>query len=338
MKQNRPVNNRKTEKKQNHRIFRRLKNGNPGKYVFDKTTAYNKADISGAAALAMHKAIIGICEMESLESAAKTSIYSFRPALAIQVYYVVYHIFTCCMLLDSQYDICFYPNQKGEVSYGVNITDLRRLPDLPEDWNKRKFKEIDLATKITHSEIKNYCKNKREENEREVKIPSNSFIMKLYGYFIDNRCSCILYEKLAYIRDRCIYRPSHVASSTNVPIQTSKNVRNQIDSLPTSSSLYGALRDIHLQICDNASKEDPNDLLCWYGTAFFNSSVNCDTEYALGLGYTWEDLEKMGGTRSEKSVPSFLCHLMEYESPEAALYFYQKYWKELNKDTIKKLS
>lgn len=103
-------------------------------------------------------------------------------------------------------------------------------------------------------------------------------------------------------------------------------------SLPASSDLFAVIEEIHRCICDIAAKDSSDNVLYLYESMFNTARVDCESQYAAKLGYSWEILEKMGGSQPEKKVPSFLCQLMELESPEMAYYFYQKYWRPLIPD------
>lgn len=311
--------------------------------IFDRANIENIEDIAASAALAMHKAIIGVCELSALEEAERQMNSSFRASKAIHCYYVIYHLFTCCMLLDDEYEIIFLA-KKGKLNYGTRLEDLRREPVIPRHWNNRKWSEMGLAERITHGDIKEYCDGRRiKENGKLVTIKEGlrdrvnkcgrdgipSYLLTLYDSFVKENCDLILFEKADYIRDRTIYRPSHVPSMTDTPIQTSKNIRLQYESLPDSVMLYNAICKIHHEICLN---ED--SLFYSYKVQFANSIVDCPTDYAQMLGYTWENLKNVGGNKDYESVPTFVCQLMELFSPEEVLKYYEKYWSRLLKDTI----
>ena len=294
---------------------------------FDRDNLANVNDICGSAALAMHKAIIGICELDSLENAASQCARSLKQAIAVQTYYIVYHLFTCCMLLDPDYKISFIL-KKDKIFYGTEQKFIKKKSHTPKDWKLRKYDESDLAVMISHGNIKDYCE------ELRGKRIDNRYLKKLYDYFIDENASCVLYEKIAYIRDRSIYRPTYVITDRGETFQTSLYVREQIDSLPKSIDLFSVIKDIHKCICDLAINNGcvKDNFLFTYLEKFNASTVTCSSEYAAKLGYSWEILEKMGGSELTKTVPSFLCQLMELESPEMAYVFYQKYWQPIIPD------
>lgn len=311
-------------------------------YYFDREYKENVADIASSAALAMHKAIIGICELASLEKAENDTEINFRASKAVHCYYVIYHLFTCCMLLDSDYEIKFKANKDGKIVYGTRLEDLRKQPTRPGHWNSRKNKESDLAVRIRHGDIKTYCDGQRQYANRkwetiqkglrdrikESKELLPRFLVMLYDYFVDENCQIILFEKADYIRDRTIYRPSHVASMTDTPIQTSKNVRSQIDSMPNSEVLLKAVYEIHKAICMNTG-----ELFYAYGFNFLLSAIDCPSEYAKSLGYSWDDLNRLGGDEAKESVPSFICQLMELYDSDQVVQFYDQYWVRILEET-----
>lgn len=303
----------------NERLF--LKQ-NEKKYIFDRKHENNRGDIAGSAALALHKAIIGICGLHSLEQAEQSMNVQFRQQRAVQTYYIIYHLFTCCMLLDESYEIVFSPRRGGQLNYGSELPELRKLPEKPEEWNYRKNKEMDLAVRIKHGDIKQYCEEKRKANNQ---LPP--FLQTIYNAFICDNCSVFPFEKADYIRDRAIYRPSFVATKTGTPIQTSKNVRTQIDSLPRSKKL-------HEVVCTflNDVWSIPGDKYYPFFMHLINSRVSCPTEYAKGLGYSWEQLSKAGGSEIDESVPSWVCQMMELYNPEELQLYYDRYWKKVYED------
>lgn len=292
------------------------------KYVFDRTQKINRGDIAGSAALAIQKSVIGICGLYSLEKAERTTKTSLRQQRAVQTYYVIYHLFTCCMLLDESYLIVFAPKRDGRLSYGSELVELRRRPVQPYHWNSRKFKEMDLAVRIQHSDIKKYCEELRKQNNQLL-----PFIQVMYDAFVCNDCSLVLFEKADYIRDRSIYRPSFIATETEKPIQTSMYVREQIDSLPHADDLFALVTNFL-----RAVWSIPGD--AFYPLAFYllSQGVSCTTQYANNLGYTWDQLTAIGGLPSEETVPSYVCQMMELYSQEELEFFVNRYWKSINKE------
>lgn len=281
----------------------------------------NRSDFAGSSALAMHKAIIGICGLNALEDAEKIGI-ELRPSKAIQTYYIIYHLFTCCMLLDNEYKVIFKGNKRGELKYGVELKKLRQQAKTAREWNERKKFESDLAVRISHSDIKIYCREIREKKH-------NKFVNEaLNKAFVKGEC--VLFEEADYIRDRSIYRPSHVPSFTDTPIQTSKNVRSQIESLPNSEELFRILNEIHMEFCAIASESKLKRDYCYN---FCYGLVDCKTKYVSELGYTWDDLEKMGGNQKEEYVPSFVAQAMELFTAERLITFYERYWSSLIQKT-----
>lgn len=310
----------------NNRVFTTVNNI---EYIFNRDNINNQSDINGSAALAIHKAIIGVCGLSSLENAELKLGISMRSSKAVQAYYVIYHLFTCCMLLDNSYEIKFCPRYR-EMQYGTDLRELQETPQSPEDWNDRKYLEMDLAVKISHSDIKKYC-NKLRRRREYYHNHFPRFLDVLYDAFIREDCNVILFEKADYIRDRAIYRPTHVASQTETPIQTSKNVRDQIDSLPTSDLLYDTICAVLKAIW-----AVPDETFWRFRTAFILEIVDCPTDYAESLGYTWEKLEQVGGSKSNTSVPSYICQLMELYEPDEVISFYKQYWTPVLNDAKKR--
>ena len=300
-------------------------------YIFDRRAENNVLDIGCSAALAIHKSLIGIAELSALESAKNTLQSQFRRAIAIQTYYVIYHLFACCMFLDQEYEIRF---KKRGFYYGASLDALEVEASTPSEWKSLGKIEQDLATRIKHIDIKNYCSGNRynsiEGLRTRITRRANSvpeYLKCLYDNFVDNDCRLVLFEKADYIRDRAIYRPSHVVSGINSnPIQTSEDVRKEIDSLPSSRQLYVVIKEIHQKICSIETVYTYP-----YCFAFSKEGVDCKTKYAQDLGYSWDILKQVGGEEGNEMVPTFICQMMELFEARETVQFYNEYWKSLIK-------
>ena len=111
-------------------------------------------DVIHSAALAFHKALIGVVQLKELESC------NLRLPKAVITYYIVYHIFTLCMLLDEDYS--------GKKIETFDLNALNSKSELPEEWNLQRKLEEDYATRIKHSEIKKYCVSIRKKKRQAV--------------------------------------------------------------------------------------------------------------------------------------------------------------------------
>lgn len=315
-------------KEESGRKFQR-KPGEDNKWIFDRTDNTNNLDIAYSASLAFHKSLIGICGLDEMETAEKELGSNLRSAKAIQTYYVLYHLFTGCMLLDPDYEIVFSAskakNAKGRIYYGQKQKALRKTPVSARDWDLRGKLEQDLATRIRHSDIKKYCDSIREKMKQGA--INQDYIKTLYDYYIREDGSVFLFEMADYIRDRSIYRPSFVPYYSNNKFnysQTSKNVRSQIDGMPSAKELYQTIRKILLSICiDPAIPKDD------FHGSFLHNSIDCKTEYSNELGYSWDILSKLGGDKEGEQVPVFIGQMMELYVPEKTEYYFEKYWKTL---------
>lgn len=200
---------------------------------------------------------------------------------------------------------------------------IRRLPYSAEDWVDRRLMETDLATRIGHSQIRDYCQKLRKNDGIEP-LSKAPYISLMYNWFIRDDCELILFEKANYIRDRIIYRPSRVTSDADAPIQTSKRVRDQIDSEPSAEALYDKIKELYRCICASTVNSE------WLFSDYFRAScINSDSDHLEILGYFWENLEPLGVLRESKSIPSYLYHLIELYSPEQVQYFYKRFWVPL---------
>lgn len=197
----------------------------------------NQSDIAHCAALAFHKSLIGISELSLVEDAGTP----FRFAKAIQTYYPVYHLFVCSMLLDNDYELRLNRGMLPE-RYEVEKSELNNQSDLPEQWNKGRELEQDLASLIQHANIRRYCEKARKNPEG-----LRPYASSLYAAFIESdgnpkhKCTPGLFEKLEYIRDRAVYCPTHIVYKDGGYAQTSYDVRKEIEGLPSSKDLYNTL-------------------------------------------------------------------------------------------------
>lgn len=279
-----------------------------GYRVFCRDAGKNIDDIAHCAALAFHKALIGISELSLVERAGS----SFRFAKALQTYYPVYHLFTCNMLLDNSYELRFkenplFPDDYKE--YEVDIEKLNNPSETPEQWDHGREYEQDLASLIQHSDIRKYCRLSRKAFDK-----LKPYTKILYKAFIENdgneKHPCIpgLYEKLDYVRDRSIYRPTHVVLSDGTYAQTSYDVRKEIESLPSSEDIYNTIFSFYREVYSTSEQYEIEKLFIIYVKSDF---VECKGKIAKRLGYSWEAIEKMGGKKENNTVPSFLCQMME---------------------------
>lgn len=304
--------------------------------IHDRECEKNENDIAACSVLALHKAIIGVCELFFLESASEKLGNRFRPSIAVQTYYIVYHLFCSCMLLDNDYDLIYRIVNNKECQdlveeYEKNSKWLNDDREIPKVWNKCKWNEIDIATSITHENIKKYCKDFRDNNRYNN---CHGFLRVLYLNFIkelpNSRMSIKgLYEKLDYIRDRSIYRPTLVVQNNKDfnYAQTSNDVRKEIDGLPTSNDLYSVVSEIVSEIFKNNSNRMLNKFIeSFY---FDTMPVDCNEDHLHMFGYDWEDVIKLGGNKEFEYVPMFVYQLIELFSYEDTKLVYEKYWKPL---------
>jgi len=303
-------------------------------------------DICSSAALAFHKALIGIAQLDSLERAAGKGLPygSFRNSRAIQAYYVVYHLFTMVMLLSDEYEP-ITPKEYGN----VKKSELNSPSELPEQWNRQRGLESDYATIIQHFHIKNFCNTVRGLKKENL----NPLLQILYSLFIQppqneqERCIPGMYEKVCYVRDRAIYRPSNVISDEKVKIQTSLDIRKEIDSLPDSKQLYSILCQLYdkmLELSLELSLEEHKDNVEYIrSTLFFiwNSPVNCTVDYLKEIGLSSEQIDTLMELKYDNdekpSFRSYICHLIELEDPDYIKEAVNKWWEPLEKEFNKTL-
>lgn len=277
----------------------------------------NEFYISLVAGLSFHKALFGISELKALEKVSESeNSGSLKMSMAINTYYVVYHIITLIMLIDEDYPITIKrkPNQEGLIPLEVSRESLNREGESPEEWDELKFLESDIASQITHAQIKKYCREVRSnyENKSEpVKI--------VYEAFISEQSNIILYEKLCYMRDRVIYRPTFVLADEigELPILTSLDARKEIEALPSWRDLYQLVSNLYESLL-KIVKESEKQTLDFYEKLIHYMwywRVEESEQYLNSLGWTEEDVTNYGESiafEEDKVVlPSYLAHLVE---------------------------
>lgn len=302
-------------------------------------TTFAKA---ACAALAFHKSLIGLSQLNALENAAsKSKDTHFLESRAVFTYYVTYHLFTACMLIvpDTYLKTPLHAPEK----YGmVTEEEINNPSETPEQWEDCKSNEMDWATKIQHYHIKGFCAKVRESNQAEFSTQA-PYLIPLYKYFIDpsgSESTCIpgLYEKLCYVRDRVIYRPSYVLTQSRSIIQTSAQLHKELVSLPNSKYLYHAISEVYVGLiramnternCKNTLHPCTSMLTeMWYGTVQDNLDELC------ALGHNRRRLQYLGTKDPDNGMyafPTYICHLLELENIDFIQKYRRKYWYPFEK-------
>lgn len=291
------------------------------------------------AALAFHKSLIGLSQLNALErvSGQSSSMHGVR---GIYTYYVAYHLFCACMLITPPE----FVGAKFKEPAEVTDEQIDNPSECPEQWDRGKEYEADWATKITHGQIKDFCKKLREGGRQnwEVSIP---YLIPLYDYFVDDTGadkSCIpaMYEKLCYIRDRVLYRPSNVITTSGRIVQTSAQMGKELRSLPDSEQLYQIIKRIYLGIVSCAEQEykaeefGPYRQMLW---EMWDGGVEEDINDLCRLGHKKRRLQMLGQKGEEKdkySYPAYVSHLLEIESIDFVRMYRKKYWVALEQQYL----
>jgi len=310
--------------------------------VLDRSNVNNISYIASCSSLAFHKAMIGISELRAIEEAFNSSnLGALRISKAINTYYVAYHAIIATMLLYPGFEIKV-PRKKlinNEINLEVSIADLNSDNKSPEQWNKQKDYEQDLATSISHTEIKIFCENMRRY-KKDGKILDNVSEV-IYDRFVQhnslNNSTCIdsLYEKLCYVRDRSVYRPTCVVDKQGGFIQTSMYVRDEIDSLPTSSQLYKYLKEIYMAVMEQAKQEKrekyKNKQYYLFLHSLWNSPIQEKEDYLNKLGYTKVEIERLRYPYSNGSLclNSHISHLIEVTDKARLFRDLNEFWNPL---------
>ena len=297
-----------------------------GKFIFSRSGWSNMGDIVECAVLAFHKALIGVSELSLVEEMEEHT-HSLRMCQAVMTYYAVYHLFTCAMLLDSHYEI-----KLDDLEYYKNKKKVNDPSELPGQWNDSKKLEQDLASSIGHADIKRYCKQMRKLVDKGIKLTNRNKVL-YKSYVIDeldkeNHCIPGLYEKLAYVRDRAIYRPTYILFDDGNPAQTSKDVRKEINSLPKSSFIYNTIMQFFKAALMDKNDEVVEDFLHIL-THVGMQQVNCRSKIVKRYSYDWQTIESMGGSEKGQSAPNFICQMIELFEQDDTVRFYKKYWEPI---------
>lgn len=267
------------------------------------------------ATLAINKAIIGIAELSLAEKAAKRHRYgAFRYSKAIQTYYAAYNIMASYMILTNQ--ICKETKKDYD---SVDPVKLNSEDESPETWEGQRKLEQDLSTLIGHSGIRKQCRKMRGWDPDELdpleKLIWDTFVVP---------GSPLLYEKICYIRDRTIYRPSYVISTEGTPLQTSMYVRKEIDSLPNSHYLFAFMQ----RYLKAVLQQKDIDFLTLHIHLTECRVIN-STEYLVSLGIGDKDIRKLKNNqliREDNSMPSYICQLLELEPVNIVIKLYKAFW------------
>jgi len=290
------------------------------------------------AALAMHKAIIGIMRLDELEeAAARTDISEFLDARAICTYYSVYHLFvTCIIMTDNSVKNCKW-------NFSVSDEEIDSEDETAGAWNTAKNNEQDWATKITHGQIKNFCK--RVRMNRENLYGDKYYLIPLYDNFIDDtltegKCKPALYERLCYIRDKSIYRPSFVVTKSGHRVQTSRYVGEEIRSLPKAAELFRIVSQIYDGfIKENERENETGECDALLNYMWLDNIVRCKIGDLIELGHEIDQLKRIGGIDIEDQKKicflSYEAQLLETESVENIIKYEKKYWFPLAKRKFK---
>jgi hypothetical protein len=200
-----------------------------------------------------------------------------------------------------------------------------------------------MSTIITHKDAKSYC-----DSLRKKKKDGKAFVKYedvIFDAFIDDtldadgKCIRGLYEKVNYVRDRVIYRPSLVVASNGALFQTSKDVRKEIDSLPDSQWLYSVVKETIASIIALIPKEKGDtNLFWWILYVFYIPRNDRDCSELKDLGHSEDDIRRITKECDEARyyedkgvlcVSHNISHLLELESIEIIIKWHKRYWVPL---------
>ncbi|HAY73727.1 MAG TPA: hypothetical protein DCY31_07825 [Ruminococcaceae bacterium] len=295
----------------------------------------SKAAKENCAALAFHKSLIGLSQLNALERVAGQGGFMYG-ARGIYTYYVVYHLFCSCMLITPPEIV----NIKFEEPEEVTDEQIDSPSEAPAQWDKGRDYEADWATKILHKQIKKFCKEVRKIDRQNWEAIA-PYLVPLYKYFVDDtnseeQCIPAMYEKLCYIRDRIIYRPSDVITTSGRNVQTSAQMGKEVRSLPGSARLYQIIGEIYSKIlsCMEQERKTGEYGPCmqmldemWRGRVEENINDLCE------LGHKKRRLQILGQREGEDrySYQTYVSHMLEIESIDFIRIYRKEYWLPLEK-------
>jgi len=318
-------------------------------YLLDRENPNNNSYILNCSALAFHKALIGVSELKAIEAVStEENAGGLRICKAMISYYISYHTLISLMLLDTTFKL--KANLKpcnGKLPLEVVESELNSRNESPGQWNKCRDLESDLASKIEHNQIKDYCKAIRKKKAEGATLESPFEI--LCESFIryddsDGRCISALYEKLCYIRDRAVYRPTYVIErNTGGFIQTSLDVRKEIEALPNYAEFYNICRRIYSSIINIAFSKDLDEKVSkkYYDFLiyFWYTFIKEDRDFLVSIGWDDSDIEKLKFERSDELIfTSYLSHLIEIADIKRVRNDYKTIWGPLKEEWEKKSS
>lgn len=288
----------------------------------------NQVYIFKVASLSFHKAIIGISELKALCKFSSNEIAGgFRISKAINTYYVIYHLITFCMLMDENYNIKIKKKIVNDIiQFEIDESELNSDDESPERWNKQGDLEKDIASMISHTDIKNYCKFIRS-------LKNKSMMVELFfdNFLKEKNPRLYLYEKVCYVRDRVVYRPTIVINSINGGIiQTSADAREEIDQLPTWDKLYDFIEELHNMFISEMMVGDKT-VNVFFRYLWVASFVYEDKDQLYSYGWSEADIEKYKSIvpYSDLAFDAYLSHLVEISEVERVKCDYHELWEPL---------
>ena len=285
------------------------------------------------------KALIGLSQLNAIEIMARSeSVSRMKSEKAIYTYYIAYHLFYSLMLTLPHNIVGRLEAPKSDVE-GSNLNNPSEEPGV---WNACKNYEADWATLIGHGQVKKFCKEWRKASW-DCENNGLYYMKSLYKYFVDpvgSETKCIpgLYEKLCYVRDRVIYRPSYVVSKTGERFQTSAQLGKEIDSLPTSVELFATIREVYdglirSMLYEKVKLGKNGNCTIMLSAMWNDEAYEKDIDAICELGHSKRRLIRLGHKDDSGfySFPSYISQLIEIESIDFIRYYSKKYWNPLEK-------
>jgi hypothetical protein len=227
----------------------------------------------------------------------------------------------------------------GHLNIAVLTSELNSDLETPEAWNRARLLEQDISTKINHTQIKDYCAFLREKNDKgELVSPAYNILYENFVKVLADEKTSLkgLYEKVCYVRDRVLYRPSFAIGEEEAFIHTSNQLRAEIENLPDSNDIYFVITEIYKELISSA--KDKN-IFRKFIRLLWTDRIEESEVNVKRLGYTTNDIEKykMNGNGNEipLSFSPYITHLMELVNRERLEHDYECYWMPLYNLTIK---
>lgn len=297
-----------------------------------------------SACLAFHKALLGISELRSLEK-VETAAGGLRMSRGLFTYYSVFHLFCFVMVWHIMHsNLLRMSLDLPEKLYRKELIDNKE--EKPSAWASQSAYERDVCSMITHTAIGIFCRNMRRGLFQEVREkPIMALENIMYENFVHHGAETDmaipgLFEKLCYIRDRLIYRPTLIypADTDEEPIQSSGEVKREIEGLPNSSQLLKVASSLHLSLInpgENTASRYKDIAHRFASFIWFSPKIN-EGQSSPAYKFSTADIVSLSGQVDENniSLPCYASHLIEIAENPRVIEDHNEIWLPLKREFL----